>query len=364
MADRVYNFCAGPATLPQPSLEEAQRDLVALPGIGMSVMELSHRSKQFSEIIETAEANLRQLLNISDDYSVLFLHGGASLQFCMVPMNLLHGTGKPADFILTGSWGAKAIVEARREGEVRVAWDGKPDNYTEAPAQDQLDLDPNAAYLHYTSNQTIQGVQFPAEPDAGDVPLVCDASSDILSRVIDVNKYGVIYAGAQKNIGPAGMAVTIIRNDLLERCSDDQHGMLNYKIHAENNSLFNTPPAWCVYFVMLTTKWLLEDIGGVAKMEEINKRKAAQLYGAIDQSDGFYKGHAKLESRSDMNVTWNLPNEELQASFLAQSEERGLMQLKGHRSVGGIRASIYNAMPPEGVQALCNFMEEFRAANQ
>jgi phosphoserine aminotransferase len=278
----------------------------------------------------------------------------------MVPINFLRGTGKPADYILTGSWGEKAIQEAAREGSAQVAWNGKAENHVRAPQQEELDLDPNAAYAHFTSNETIQGVEFPSEPDTGTVPLICDGSSDFLSRPIAVERYGLIYAGAQKNAGPAGVTIVIIRDDLLERVPDNLPAMLDYRLQAKNKSLYNTPPAFAIYIVMLVTRWLLEQIGGLEKMAALNREKAALLYDAIDRSEGFYRGHARPDSRSMMNVTWRLPSEELEKEFVKQAQPLGLYELKGHRSVGGIRASIYNAMPPEGVSALRDFMLEFQ----
>jgi phosphoserine aminotransferase len=360
MEKRVYNFAAGPATLPLPVLEEAQRHLLSLPGVGMSVLEISHRSKWFDEIIETAEANLRRLLNIPDHYQVLFLQGGASLQFSMVAMNFLRNSGTSADYIVTGSWGEKAIQEARREGPARMAWNGKAENYVRVPQQAELDLDPNVAYVHFTSNETIQGVEFQVEPEVGDVPLICDSSSDFLSRPIPIERYTLIYAGAQKNAGPAGLTIVIIRDDLLERVPDNMHVMLDYRLQAKNKSLYNTPPVFSIYITMLVTRWLLEEIGGLEKMAAINRQKAQLLYDAIDHSDGYYRGHARPDSRSLMNVTWRLPSEALEQEFVKQAEAHGLYELKGHRSVGGIRASIYNAMPLEGVQALRDFMIEFQ----
>lgn len=359
MTQRIWNFSAGPGVLPLPVLEEAQRDLIALPGVGASVLEISHRSKHFDAIIQEAEANLRRLLNIPDGYHVLFLQGGASLQFAMVPMNLL-GDGS-ADYIITGSWGQKAFQEAQRIGKVRVAWNGKEENFVRTPRPDEYQIDPNARYVHFTSNETIQGVVFPTEPQVGDVPLVCDMSSNFLSCPIDVSKYALIYAGAQKNAGPAGVTIVIIRDDLVQRAPENLPAMLSYRVQAENHSLYNTPPVFAIYIVMLVTRWLLHTIGGLERMEQINREKARLLYEVIDQSGGFYRGHAHPEHRSIMNVTWRLPTEALEKQFLQEAQAHGLHELKGHRSVGGCRASIYNAMPIEGVQALCAFMREFMA---
>jgi len=363
MENRVYNFSPGPAVLPLPVLEEARRDLLALPGTGISLLEISHRSKAFQAIIDAAEANLRKLLLIPDNYRVLFLQGGALLQFGMVPMNLLHGTGKSADYVINGTWSKKAAEEAKTQGSVHVAWDGKPGNYNRAPKQSELNLDSEAAYVYFTSNETIQGVQFPCEPDAGGVPLVCDASSDFLSRPVPVSKYGILFACAQKNAGPAGVTIVVIRDDLVARSPDDLPSMVNYQVLAEGKSLLNTPPTFAIYIVKLVTDWLLNEIGGLAKMAEINRAKAKLLYDVIDQSGGFYQGHAEPSSRSVMNVPFRLANPALDEPFLKQAAERGLCELKGHRSVGGCRASIYNAMPLEGVQRLAEFMSEFRKAN-
>jgi phosphoserine aminotransferase len=360
MEARIFNFSAGPAILPVKALEAAQRDLVALPGVGMSIMEISHRSKPADEVFAAADANLRTLLGLPSNYKILFLQGGASLQFSMVPMNLLRGEAKSADYILTGSWGDKAIKEAKKEGSPCVAWTGKADNYVRVPQNAELELDPKAAYVHYTSNETIQGVEFQSEPETGNVPLVCDASSDILSRPIQIEKYGLIYAGAQKNAGPAGLTLVIIREDIVERCAENLGSILSYRIHAENNSLYNTPPVFAIYMTLLVTKWLIEDIGGLAKMEERNRRKAGLLYDAIDASGGFYRPHAQKDCRSIMNVTWRLPSEDLEKDFISEAKKQSLDGLKGHRSVGGIRASIYNAMPEEGVSALRDFMLDFQ----
>jgi phosphoserine aminotransferase len=359
MEKRVYNFSPGPAVMPLPALEEAQRDLLALPGCGSSILEISHRSKKFDQVIQRAEANLRALLAIPDNYRVLFLQGGALLQFGMVPMSFLRNTGKTADYILTGTWSKKAMDEAKTQGSVRAAWDGKAGNYNRVPRQDELALDPKAAYVYLAINETIQGVQYPAEPDVGDVPLVCDASSELLSRPMPVQKYGILFACAQKNLGPAGVTVVIIRDDLVARSAQDVPTMLNYKVLAENKSLANTPPTFCIYMVMLVTDWLLREVGSLAKMQELNRRKAQLLYEAIDASGGFYQAHAELASRSMMNVPFRLRDPALEEPFLKESAARGLTELKGHRSVGGCRASIYNAMPLEGVTLLRDFMLEF-----
>jgi phosphoserine aminotransferase len=359
MNNRVYNFSAGPAVLPEPVLAEVQRDLMALPGVGASILEISHRSKTFENIIAQAESNLRQLLTIPDDYAVLMLQGGARLQFSMIPMNLMGEGRRSCDYIVTGAWSKYAAQEAPKFGETRIAWDGKPTNYDRLPAMSDLRIDPKAAYVYYASNETIQGVQFAAEPQVGNVPLVCDASSDFLSRPVDVTKYGIFYACAQKNAGPAGLTVIIIRKDLLQRSRDSLPGYLNFQIHAEAQSLWNTAPTFPIYVLMLVTRWLMTDVGGLAKMDAQNRTKAKMLYDVIDQSRGFYTGHAQPNCRSMMNVSFRLHTEELTNKFLKGAEQRGMTDLNGHRSVGGIRASIYNAMPVPGVETLRDFMLEF-----
>jgi phosphoserine aminotransferase len=364
MEKRVYNFSPGPAVLPLPVLQEAQRDLLALPGTGISILEISHRSKAFDKIINEAEANLRTLLKIPNDYRVLFMQGGAILQFGMVAMNLLHGSGKPANYVVDGTWSKKASEEAKTQGTVNVAWDGKAGNYNRAPNQNELKLDPNAVYNYICSNETIQGVQYPKTPDVGSAPLVCDCSSDILCRPIPVEKYGVIFACAQKNMGPAGVTVVIIRDDLVARSPADLPSLVNYKVFAEGKSLLNTPPTFAIYMLNLVTKWLINEIGGLEKMADINRRKAAMLYDVIDRSNGFYQGHAEPASRSIMNIPFRLANPAHDEPFVKQAAERGLVELKGHRSVGGCRASIYNAMPLEGVELLRDFMLEFREMNK
>jgi phosphoserine aminotransferase len=362
MAERVWNFSAGPATLPLTVLKQAQDELVALPGVGISALEISHRSAWFEQVIDEAEGSLRELLGIPGTHRVLFLQGGASLQFSMAPMNLLRGAVSPAGYVLTGSWSKKALAEARREGEARVLWDGAEGNFTSVPDVRGLDRD-GLAYVHVTSNETIQGVELPDgfEPDAGP-PLVCDVSSDFLSRPVPVERYGLLYAGAQKNAGPAGVTVVVLREDLLERIPDGLPTMLDYRTHAEDRSLYNTPPVFPIYVLTLVTRWLRDEIGGLEAMHAVNREKAALLYEAIDASAGFYRGHTTPEARSLMNVTWRLPSEDLEKAFAAEAATRGMLELKGHRSVGGIRASIYNAMPIEGVRALRAFMDAFRAS--
>lgn len=361
MNNRIYNFSAGPAVLPEEVLLEAQEYLMALPGVGMSVLEISHRSKIFDNIINEARDNIKKLLDISDDYSILFLQGGASLQFSMIPLNLMPPANK-ADYINTGAWSKKAIKEAKRVGTVNIAATTEETTFNRIPRQEELKLDPEASYVHYTSNNTIYGTQWQSEPETGDVPLICDASSDILHKKIDVNKYALIYAGAQKNMGPAGVTLVILRKDLLERCSDNLHTMLNYKTHVEGKSLYNTPNTFGIYIIGLVGKWLL-NMGGLDKMYETNKHKAELLYNLIDSSNGYFKGHAEKESRSLMNVTFNLQTEELEKKLIAEATEAGFSGLKGHRSVGGLRASIYNAFPVKGVEDLVEFMRDFQQKN-
>jgi phosphoserine aminotransferase len=357
---RIHNFAAGPAVLPLPVLEQIQRDLIALPGIGMSILEISHRSKPFEAIIGQAEADIRTLASIPANYRVLFLQGGASTQFSMVPMNLLTA-GATADYIDSGSWAEKAVKEAKKVGSVNVAASTKADNYSRVPSQSELKLTRDAAYVHMTSNNTIEGTEFKQLPDVGDAPLVNDTSSDMFSRPIDVSRHGLIYAGAQKNMGPAGVTVVIIREDLLTRSQKTLPTMLNYAVHAENRSLYNTPPAFAVYALGLVMRWLI-DQGGLPAIAAVNERKAKKLYAEIDRT-GFYRGTAQKESRSLMNVTFRLATEDLEARFVKESAAAGLDGLKGHRAVGGMRASIYNAFPEAGVDALVSFMQEFERKN-
>jgi phosphoserine aminotransferase len=353
---RIYNFSAGPAVLPLPVLEEAQRDLVALPGVGMSVMEISHRSKTFEDILNRAIEDMRALANIPANYKVLMLQGGASLQFSMVPMNLL-AAGQTADYVDTGTWADKAIKEAKKVGTVNVTGSTKADNYNRIPSPGELTLTPGAAYVHITGNNTIEGTEWKTLPDVGGVPLVNDASSDIFSAPIDVARYGLIYAGAQKNLGPSGLTLVIIREDLVGRAPSSISTMLNYKTHVDNNSLYNTPPTFGIYILGLTMKWL-KSLGGLQGIARINERKGGKLYAEIDRT-GFYRGTAQKESRSLMNITFRLPSEELEKAFDKEATAAGLDGLKGHRSVGGMRASLYNAFPEEGVDALVEFMREF-----
>ena len=362
--ERVYNFSPGPAVLPLGVLERARDEMLSLPGVGMSVLEISHRSPAFDRILEDTLQALRQLLGIGDDYEVLLMQGGASLQFSMVPMNLLRSRQGAADYILTGTWGQTGAKEARREGKVHVAWDGGATAYDRLPAASEIQLSANAEYVHVTSNETIQGVQWKHDPESGGAPLVCDCSSDFMSRPIDVSKYGLIYACAQKNAGIAGVTVVIMRKDLLERSRDDLPTMLDYRTYAKNGSRPNTPPVFAVYVLGLVCQWLRDGVGGLAAMNRHNVAKAKLLYDVLDASGGFYAGHARPECRSDMNVTFRLPDETLEKAFIKGATERRLIDLKGHRSVGGIRASIYNAMPLSGVESLRDYMLEFQRSQR
>jgi phosphoserine aminotransferase len=356
---RVHNFNAGPAAIPEPVLEKAKSELMEIAGSGMSVMEMSHRSKQFEDIIAKAEAGFRRLLGVPEDYAVLFLQGGASLQFAMLPMNLRR-PGKSADYIDTGSWASKAIGEAKILGEVNVAWSGKKENYSRVPDFSELTLNPDAEFVHLCSNETINGIQWPEFPKTT-TPLFGDMSSDILSRTVDVRQFGLIYAGAQKNIGPSGMAIVIMRKELAERAPAEVPVILRYSTHIKDNSLYNTPNTWGVYMTLLTCEWL-EAQGGVPAIQKINEQKAEAIYSAIDASE-FWRSPVKKEHRSKMNVVWRLPSEALEDEFVAQAKKEGLIGLKGHRSVGGIRASIYNVITMEDVNALVAFMAHFEKKN-
>jgi phosphoserine aminotransferase len=357
---RIFNFSAGPAVLPLEVLEQAQRDLLSLPGVGMSILEISHRSPAFEEILAGCEADLRTLGGISKDYHGLFLQGGASLQFSMVPMNLLPPGGS-ADYIVTGAWSQKAVKEAKRVGTVKVTATTEAENFARVPAQAELTLDPTAAYVHYTTNNTIFGTEFHYVPNVGQVPLVADASSDIFSRPLDVSKFALIYAGAQKNLAPAGVTLAIVRDDMVRRAPSSIPTMLQYGVHAENGSMYNTPPVFAIYVMRLVLGWLLKQ-GGLAAIDRQNARKAEKLYAEIDRT-GFYRGHAQKDSRSRMNITFRLPTEDLEKKFAKEATAAALDGLKGHRSVGGMRASIYNAFPEAGVDALVGFMQQFEAKN-
>ena len=355
---RAFNFCAGPAVLPLEVLQQAQAELVDYQGSGMSIMEMSHRGKQYDAIHQEAIANIRALMQLPDDYAVLFLQGGASLQFAMVPMNFLP-PGATADYVNAGSWGSAAVKQARLLGNINIAADCEKEIPTRVPEASELKLTPGAAYLHMTSNETISGAQWKSFPKTA-APLICDMSSDILSRPVDYRQFALIYAGAQKNLGPSGVTLAVVRKDLAEKAAKTIPAMLRYQTHIENNSLYNTPPCYSIYILALTTRWLKNF--GLENMFRRNRDKARLLYDAIDAS-GFYRGTAKKECRSDMNITFRLPTAELEERFCAEAAKAGMSQLKGHRSVGGVRASVYNAFPVDGVKALVAFMKEFEKRN-
>ena len=359
MPDRIYNFSAGPATLPHEVLVQAAKDIVNFNDKGIGLIEMSHRSKEFIEVVDECESLLRKLMSIPDNYKVLFLQGGASTQFAMVPMNLLQ-PGKSATYLNTGTWSKKAIKEAKLFGNVDVAYSSEDTLFDRVPLPDEYEATANAEYLYFVSNNTIYGTQFHQFPET-DTDLVCDMSSDILARTVDVSRFGIIFAGAQKNMGPAGCTVVIIREDLLNNASDSIPTMFRYKTHAEKGSMFNTPPCFSIYTIGLVLKWL-KNLGGLPSIEKMNLEKAELLYQAIDNSD-FYTGHARLDSRSIMNVTFNLPTPELEAQFIQEAAAVSFDGLKGHRSVGGCRASIYNAFPREGVEKLVDFMVAFEKKN-
>lgn len=360
---RKYNFSAGPCTLPLPVLEEIRDEMVDFKGTGMSLIESSHRSKAYDEVHNEALSVFREVLGIPDNFKVMLLHGGATLQFTMIPANLMgHGGEKSAscDFTLTGAWAKKACADAKKFGKVRVLFDGKADNYMTLPDPDALaaEVDPGAAYVHITTNETIGGIQWKAFPNTGDVPLVADMSSDIMSRPLPMEKFSLIYAGAQKNLGPAGLGVVILRDDLLERCPDDLPAYLGYKTHAPKDSLYNTPPVFAIWAMGLTMKWVKSQ-GGVSAMQAAANKRAEIIYGAMNDSGGFYSCPVPGALRSNMNIVWRLPSEELEKQFVAEATAAGMTNLKGHRSVGGCRASVYNAMPIEGASTLASFMAEF-----
>jgi len=361
MTKRIYNFSAGPATLPLEVLQEAQSELLNFNATGMSILEISHRAKAYEAVNAEAEANMKEILGLGDDYRILFLQGGASTQFAMVPMNLLP-PDRTADYIITGQWAEKAAKEAKLFGNVHIAANMAADNFKEIPKFADIKLSDNPAYVHLTSNNTIHGTQWQSFPTFGDIPLIADMSSDILCRPFDASKFSLIYAGAQKNLGPSGVTVVIIRKDLAENSPKNIPTMLRYATHAANNSLYNTPPVFGVYMVNLVLRWIKAK-GGLAAMEQHNQTKANVIYNAIDNSGGFYRGHASTDSRSLMNITFRLPSEELEKQFASEATKAGLDGLKGHRSVGGMRASVYNAMSLEGCQALANFMAEFQKKN-
>jgi len=354
---RKYNFFAGPATMPLPVLEELRDELVDYHGIGLSMVENSHRSKEYDKIHNEAVADVRELLGLSDEFHVMLLGGGATYQFSMIPHNLLHSNPR-CDFTLTGTWAKKAYGDAKIVGQPRLIFDGTDSKFMTLPDPAGLEVDPEGAYAHFTSNETIGGIQWQDWPDTGDVPLVCDMSSDIFSRRLPVDRFGIIYAGAQKNLGPSGVTLVIMRDDVLQSCCDNMTAYMSYKIHAKKNSLYNTPPVFPIYAVGKVLKWVKAQ-GGLPAMEELATKRSEAIYGAIDHSNGFYRSPVSQHCRSKMNIVWRCPTEELEQKFLAEAPGRGMLGLKGHRSVGGCRASVYNAMPVEGAMALAEFMQEF-----
>ena len=361
--ERVFNFSAGPAVLPQSVLEQIRDEMIALPGVGSSVLEISHRGKPFQAIIEDARQRLVQLLSIPDDYDVLMLQGGATLQNALIPANLITDPNQVVDFVLTGAWGTKASQDVPFYGRLNVAWSGQESQFNRIPEASEIEWSPDAAYAHVTSNETIHGVQFTSLPDPGNAPLVVDHSSDFLWRPMDVRQYGLMYACAQKNCGISGLTVLVIRKDLLERSGGRLPRYLDFAAHAKAGSMLNTPPTFAIYVSGLVFRWIQEEIGGLEQMEELNRRKAALLYDTIDAYPEFYLGHAQPECRSQMNVVFRLPSSDLETVFLDQAAAAGMTTLKGHRSLGGIRASIYNAMPLEGVHSLAQFMQDFVKQN-
>ena len=361
MSKQIFNFSAGPAVMPTPVLEKARDEMLSVNGIGMSVMEISHRSKHFEAILDHAGQGIRDLLQVPSNYKVLFMQGGASIQFSMVPINFL-GAGQTADYVITGFWGRKALVEAQRCGNVSVIHSSADNRYTDLPQQAELKFSPDAQYVHYVANETIEGVEFKYDIDAAGIPVVCDMSSNILSKPVDFDKYALIYTGAQKNIGPSGLAIVIIRDDMIAKVPQRLHSLLDYRNIAENNSMANTPNTWAIYMTGLVCDWLKGE-GGVTEMQRRNTEKAAVLYNAIDSSDGYFTGHAARGVRSNMNVTFRLPTTDLDDKFCSEAAAIGLDGLAGHRSLGGVRASIYNAFPREGVDALVEFMQDFSQKN-
>lgn len=357
----VHNFFAGPAVLPQEALERAYQEFHDFAGTGINVMEISHRSKEFMAVNTEAQNLMRELLDIPDNYKILFIQGGASLQFGMVPMNFL-GEGKKADYVLTGGWSEKAMKEAKLFGNPQVAFTSKETNHNRIPRQEELKLDPNAEYVHITTNNTLYGTQWNYIPEVGNVPLIADMSSDMMWHKFDVTKYAMIYAGAQKNLGPSGVTVVIIRDDLLAKCREGLTTMLSYKTHADNDSMYNTPPTFGIYMLRNVLAWQ-KSIGGLEEVERRNRAKAKVIYDAIDANSTMFRGHAEKDSRSLMNITFTLPTPELEAKFLAEAKALNMLGVKGHRSVGGCRASTYNALPLESAQALANFMTEFAKKN-
>ena len=362
MSKRVFNFSAGPAGLPESVLRQAQEEFLSYGDCGASIMEISHRSEPFKQVLQSARDGVRELLGIGDEFEVLLIQGGSRLQFSMIPMNLA-SREQTADYVVTGAWSEKALEEAHRECNVNISWCGKELQYDRIPENESIARSDNAAFAYYCSNETIHGIQFRKAPEYGTVPLICDASSDFLSRPIEMTKHGLVYACAQKNVGPAGLTVVVIRKDLLDRSRDDLPGYLNFKSHSDANTMYNTPPTFAIYIMDLVCKWLKHEFGDLESLATANQEKAELIYNVIDQHTEFYSGHAQHESRSHMNVVFRLPSDDLTATFIEQAESHSLSSLAGHRSVGGIRASIYNAMPRAGAQSLAQFMSDFAIAN-
>jgi phosphoserine aminotransferase len=355
-----HNFSAGPGALPESVLAETRAALTEVPEVGLSLLGISHRTEWFRAVVTEAAENIRALLSLPDQYHVLFLQGGGSLQFSMIPMNLLRGRRQPAEYLTTGYWSQKAVAEARREGPVRLVWNGEEEGYRRLPTEEELELDPTATYRHYVSNETVEGLQFHRILGRDETPRICDMSSDFLSRPVEAERFAMIYAHAQKNLGPAGVTVVLMREDMLPASGGDLPAMLDYRVHVEKESIYNTPPVFAIYVSLLVTRWLRRDIGGLAAMGALNRAKAERLYAALDESAGFYRGHAARADRSWMNVVFNLPRRELEEAFLREAEACGLHGLQGHRTLGGLRASLYNAVTLEAVEALCGFMRDFR----
>jgi len=354
------NFSGGPGVLPESVLRQAQKSIIEVPEVGLSILGISHRSEWFASIIAELETNIRKLLGLSEDYHVLFLQGGATQQFSMVPMTLLHGKTQPAEYLCTGYWSGKVLHEAKREGPIRVVWSGEDCGFSRLPGDDELSFSPDASYIHYVSNETVEGLQFHRVLGRDDIPRVCDMSSDFLSKPCEAERFALIYAHAQKNIGPAGVTVVLIRDDLLKDAPTDLPSFLDYRSHIRAHSNFNTPPVFAIYVVLLVTRWLINEIGGVECMDQINRQKAELLYSLLDNSDDFYRGRAAHQDRSMMNVTFDLASPEIEQKFLAESLTAGFSGLSGHRAIGGIRASIYNALTLTAVEKLVDFMGDFR----
>jgi phosphoserine aminotransferase len=361
MNPNSLNFSGGPGALPESVLLQVQESIIAVPEVGLSILGISHRSDWFAAVIAELEANMRTLLGLPDDFHVLFLQGGATQQFSMIPMTLLHGKSAPAEYLHTGYWSGKSLASARHEGNIRVLWSGESGGFRCLPGDDELAFSPDAPYFHYVSNETVEGLQFHRVMGRDDVPRVCDMSSDFLSQPCEAERFSLIYAHAQKNIGPAGVTVVLIRDELLNEARNDLPGFLDFRSHIKARSIYNTPPVFAIYVVLLITRWLINEIGGLSAMADINREKATLLYGVLDDCDGFYRGRAETRDRSLMNVTFNLPTPEREQQFLTEAQAAGFSGLAGHRSIGGIRASIYNGLTLPAVERLADFMEKFRA---